>query len=188
MNKLDFDLAWKFVKKARTNYYLTKKKMPNCYYNNELEEEVLTIFSNLVNPGSNVTEEILDVKDEVLKTGGKMFIYLTTCPTQEGSLFKRIFQQSVTGIFISMKKIVEKSSDQDLADVGKKVLNELMTYLEFQYVTNIENSTFGMTKNLKDVKGSIITYSNILFFDKPESEVQVQDFNELQIPYWDQCF
>ena len=159
VNKLDSELAWKLVKKARTNYYLTKKKLPNCYYHNNLEEEVLNIFLNLVNPGSNVTEEILDVKDDVLKTGGKMFIYLITCPWEEGSLFKRIFQQSVTGIFISMKKIVEKSSDEDLVDVGKKVLNELMTYLEFQYVTNIENSTFRMTKNLKDVKG--ITYFNI---------------------------
>ena len=40
-----------------------------------------------------------------------------------------------------------------MVDVGKKVLNELMTTLEFQYVTNIDNSTFRKTGNLSDVKG-----------------------------------
>ena len=104
-------------------------------------------------PGSNVTEEILDVKDDVLKSGAKMFLYLITYPTEESKLFKRIFQQQVSGIFISLKKIVEKSSNQDMVDVGKKVLNELMTTLEFQYVTNIDNSTFRKTGNLSDVKG-----------------------------------
>ena len=95
----------------------------------------------------------------------KMFIYLITCPTEDAKLFKRIFQQQVSGIFISMKKIVEKSSNQDMVEVGKIVLNELMTTFEFQYVTNIDNSTLWKTGNLTDVKGIINSYSNILPFN-----------------------
>ena len=104
--------------------------------------------------GSQVTEEILNVKDDVLKSGGEMFIYLITCPPEEANLFQRIFQQQVTGIFISLKKIVEKSSNQDLVDAGKKVLNELISSLEFQYATNIEKSTITKTENLTNVKGT----------------------------------
>ena len=117
------------------------------------EEELVTIFSNLVMPGSEVTEEILDVKDDVLKYGGEMFVHLMSCPTEDSKLFKRIFQQQVSGIFISMKKIVEKTSDQDLIGVGRNFLNTLMTTLEFQYVTKIDNSTFRKTENLTHIKG-----------------------------------
>ena len=159
VNKLNSETAWKFVKKVRTSYFLqTKTKQfpyasdPNSERLWNFEQELVTAFSNLVMPGSNVTEEILDVKDEVLKSGSQMFIYLITYPTEESKLLKRIFQQQVSGIFISMKKIVEKSNNQDLVDVGKIVLNEFMTTLEFQYVTNID-STFRKTGNLSDVKG-----------------------------------
>ena len=154
VSKLDSESAWKFVKKARTSYFLkTKTKQMSCSSYSNPEEELVTIFSNFVMPGSNVTEEILDVKEDVLKSRGEMFIYLITCPTEESKLFKRIFQQPVTGIFISMKKIVEKSSDQDVVDVGKKVLNALTSALEFQYVTNTDNSTIMKTKNLTNVEG-----------------------------------
>ena len=125
----------------------------DCNTYSSPEEELVTIFSNLVMPGSEVTEEILDVKDDVLKYGGEMFIHLISCPTKDSKLFKRIFQQQVSGIFISMKKIVEKSSDQELIDVGRKVLDELMTTLEFQYVSMIDNSTFRKTENLTNIKG-----------------------------------
>ena len=54
-----------------------------------------------------------------------------------------------------MKRILEKSSDQDLVDSGKYVLNELMSTLEFQYVTKLDNSTFRKTKNPTDVKGKL---------------------------------
>ena len=133
--------------------------MPNCnpYIFNKDEEELVNIFSNLVMPGSNISEDILDVNDEILETGGQMFIYLITCPTEGSKLFKRIFQQKVSGIFISIKKIVEKSSDQDIVAVGKKILYELMNILEFQYVTNIhpvDNLTLIATKNLSTVKGN----------------------------------
>ena len=133
--------------------------MPNCnpYIFNKDEEELVNIFSNLVMPGSNISEDILDVNDEILETGGQMFIYLITCPTEGSKLFKRIFQQKVSGIFISIKKIVEKSSDQDIVAVGKKILYELMNILEFQYVTNIhpvEKFTLIATKNLSTVKGN----------------------------------
>ena len=107
-------------------------------------------------PGSKVTDDILDVKDDLLKYGGKMFTYLVTCPTKGATLLKRVFQQQqVSGIFISMKRILEKSSDQDLVDSGKYVLNELMSTLEFQYVTKLDNSTFRKTKNPTDVKGKL---------------------------------
>ena len=149
-NNLDPETAWKMVKKARTSYFLkTKtKQFPNSYCDSNFEEELLTIFLNLVMPDSKVSEEILDVKDDVLKSGGEMFIYLITCPSEESKLFKRIFQQKVSGIFISMKKIVEKSSNQDLVDVGGTVLDGLISALEFQYVTQIDNSTTRKTKNL----------------------------------------
>ena len=169
---LNSETAWKFVKKVRTNYFLrTKAKQfpyasdPNSEKLWNFEQELVTTFSNLVMPGSNVTEEILDVKDDVLKSGAQMFLYLITYPTEESKLFKRIFQQQVSGIFISMKKIVEKSSNQDMVDVGKKVLNELMTTLEFQYVTNIGNSTFRKTGNLSHVKGiKNKKYSELVYF------------------------
>ena len=152
VSKLDSESAWKFVKKARTSYFLkTNAKQMSCSTYSNPEEELVTIFSNFVMPG-NVTEEILDVKEDVLKSRGEMFIYLITCPTEESKLFKRIFQQPVTGIFITMKKIVEKSSDQDVVDVGKKVLNALTSALEFQYVTN-STTTKMKTKNLTNVKG-----------------------------------
>ena len=155
VNKLDSELAWKFVKNARANYYLKKKKIKYClsiFYDDE--EELLNIFSNLVMSGSNVTEEILEVNDDVLKREGHMFIYLITCPTKGAILLKRIFRQQVTGIFASLKKIVEKSNDEDMVDVAKEVLGELMTILEFQYVAKKDNSAFGMTKNVTNVKGT----------------------------------
>ena len=159
VNKLDFETAWKFVKKVRTSYFLEKSKNAYCsIYNSNLQitfqEEIVTAFSSLVMPGSKVTEQILDIKAEGLKSGGEMFIYLITCPTEKSTLFKRIFQQQVTGIFISLKKIVEKSSDQDLVDVGKKVLNEIISSLEFQYATNIDKSKITRTENLTNVKGT----------------------------------
>ena len=155
VNKLDYETVSEFVKRVRTRYYLENRKIASCYssFQKEFEEELVTAFSNLVMPGSEVTEEILNVKEDVLRFGGQMFIYLITCPTENAKLFKRIFQQPVSGIFISLKKIVEKSSDQDLVDVGKEVLNELMTTFEFQYVTNIDKSTFWKIGNLTDVKG-----------------------------------
>ena len=155
VNKLDYETVSEFVKRVRTKYYLENRKIASCYssFRKKFEEELVTAFSNLVIPGSEVTEEILNVKEDVLKYGAKMFVYLITCPTEDAKLFKRIFQQQVSGIFISMKKIVEKSSNQDLVDVGEQVLNELMTTLEFQYVTNIDNSEFWKIGNLTDVKG-----------------------------------
>ena len=155
VNKLDSETAWELVKRVRTSYYLKNKKIPSCnsQFQIAFQEELVTTFSNLVMAGSKVTEEILDVEEDVLKSGGEMFIYLITCPTEGSKLFKRIFQQPVTGIFISMKKIVEKSSDQDLVDVGKKVINELLSALEFQYVTTSDNSTIMKDENLTNVKG-----------------------------------
>ena len=157
VNKLDYETVSEFVKRVRTRYYLENRKIASCYssFQKEFEEELVTAFSNLVMPGSEVTEEILNVKEDVLRFGGQMFIYLITCPTENAKLFKRIFQQQVSGIFISMKKIVENSSNQDMVDVGKRVLNELMTTFEFQYVTNIDNSTFWKKGNLAEIKGTI---------------------------------
>ena len=144
------------MKKVRTSYYLENKKIPYCDSNFQItfQEELVTAFSNLVMAGSKVTEEILDVKDDVLKSGGEMFIYLITCPSEEAKLLQRIFKQQVTGIFISLKKIVEKSSNQDLVDVGEKVLNELISSLEFQYATNIDKSIITRAENLTNVKGT----------------------------------
>ena len=119
------------------------------------EGELVTIFSNLVMPASNITEEILDMEDDMLKTGGRMFIYLISCLNKDALLFKRIFQQSVSGIFISIKKIVEKSNNQEIVNVGKEVLNELLTTLKFQYLNIVGNSTFKfrMRQNLTNVEG-----------------------------------
>ena len=134
------------MKIARTSYYLKTKKLPkNCYNFNE--EELVTIFVNLVMPGSDVTEEILDVKDEILKSGGQMFIYLIACPEEEAKLLKKIFQQQMTGIFISMKKIMEKSTDQDLIDVGKTVLNELIRKAFSRNLKKV-NSCFSKSQKL----------------------------------------
>ena len=86
-----------------------------------------------------------------------MFIYLISCPTEGATLLKRIFQQQVSGIFISTKKIVEKSNKQDIVHVAKQVLKELLTTLNFQYLNNVDNSLFRfrMNHNLTNVEGNI---------------------------------
>ena len=152
---LDYSLLWKHVKAVRSEYRKeTSVKMKECKAflpNEELEIN----FDNLAKRlgVSSSTDEIKPLPNSTIEEGGKMFVYLNSCPALHWQNFYHhlFFEKTNSEMILSVLNAIKNSPTKGSRAVANMVLVRLANILGFQYKHFANETTW--LNSIATVKG-----------------------------------
>ena len=154
---LDHSSLWRHVRAARSEYRKKKKVHENCEEKVFLsdDEERETLFNNLQDRLriSNQTDEIKSLPISTIEEGGKMFVYLISCPALHWQNFYHhlLFKKTNSEMILSVLNAMKNSRTKGSRAVANKVLGRLADNLGFQYKIFSNETTWD--NSIATVKG-----------------------------------
>ena len=152
---LDHSYLWKHVKAVRSEYR-TKKSVQNNKCKAFLRDEEWEInFKNLKERlrVSNLTDEIKSLLNSTIEEGGKMFVYLNSCPALHWQNFYHhlLFEKTNSEMILSVLNAMKNSRTKGSRAVANQVLVRLADILGFQYKHFANETTW--VNSIATVKG-----------------------------------
>ena len=153
---LDHSILWKHVKAVRSEYRKKNKLHKNCQRKAFLsDEERGSLFKNLQDrlKVSNPTDEIKSLPKKTIDEGGKMFVYLNSCPALHWQNFYHhlLFEKTNSEMILSVLNAMKNSRTKGSRAVANKVLGRLAGDLGFQYKIFSNETTW--VNSIATVKG-----------------------------------
>ena len=135
---LDHSFLWKHVKAVRSEYRKKNKLHKNCQRKALLsDEERGTLFNNLQErlSVSDPSDEIKSLPTSTIEEGGKMFVYLNSCPALHWQNFYHhlLFEKTNSEMILSVLNAMKNSRTKGSRAVANKVLVRLADVLGFKY-------------------------------------------------------
>ena len=136
---LDHSLLWRHVRAVRSEYRKKKKLHKNCRKKALIsdDEERETLFDNLQDRlrVSNQTDEIKSLPNRTIEEGGKMFVYLISCPALhwQNFYYHLLFEKTNSEMILSVLNAMKNSRTMGSRAVANKVLVRLADVLGFKY-------------------------------------------------------
>ena len=164
---LDNSILWKHVKAARSEYRKKQILHTNCTAFVS-DEERKSNFDNLQKSleVSDSTDEVKSLPDSIIEEGGKMFVYLNSCPPLYWQNFYHhlLFSMSNPEMILSVLNAMKNSRTKGGRTVANKVLVRLAVILGFQY-KHYANETMWVN-SMATVKGkqNIKTFYDLKYF------------------------
>ena len=147
-------ILWKHVKAARSEYRKKQVLHTNCKAFVS-DEERKTNFENLQNylKISNVTDKIKSLPKSIIEEGGKMFVYLNSCPALHWQNFYHhlLFSKTNSEIILSVLNAKKISRTKGGRTIANKFLAKLADTFGFEY-KHFANETVWVN-NISTVKG-----------------------------------
>ena len=153
---LDHSFLWKHVKAVRSEYRKKNKLHKNCQRKALLsDEERGTLFNNLQERlrVSSSTDEIKSLPKSTIEEGGKMFVYLNSCPALHWENFYHhlLFEKTNSEMILLVLNAIKNSRTKGNRAVANKVLVRLADILGFQYKHFANETTW--VNSIATVKG-----------------------------------
>ena len=154
---LDHSSLWRHVRAARSEYRKKTRVHKNCDEKVFLsdDEERETLFNNLQDRlgVSNQTDEIKSLPISTIEEGGKMFVYLISCPALHWQNFYHhlLFEKTNSEMILSVLNAMKNSRTKGSRAVANKVLVRLADILGFQYKHFANETTW--VNSIATVKG-----------------------------------
>lgn len=134
--------------------------VPNIINNNKR-------FSKVIG-AHDITNNTPTFSKDFISSGGKMFLYLNSCPSYWAIFYENLIKsgRSITEIFKTTLNVRKISGSNRVRKVANDVLAHFSEKFKFQYIQPLSfvNGTKTWTKNITKVKGKIIL--PILGFNK----------------------
>ena len=135
---LDHSSLWRHVKAMRSEYRKKKDVHKNCHNKALLsDEERETLFNDLQERlrVSNQTYEIKSLPNSTIEEGGKMFVYLISCPALHWQNFYHhlLFEKTNSEMILSVLNAMKNSRTKGSRAVANEVLVRLADILGFKY-------------------------------------------------------
>ena len=152
---LDYASLWKHVKAARSEY--CKKQISHSYCEALIsDEERKTYFENLQNylKVLNVTDEIKSLSESIIEEGGKMFVYLNSCPAEHWQNFYHhlLFSKTNSEIILSVLNAMKNARTKGGRTIANKFLAKLADIFGFKY-KHFANDETKWLNNISAVQG-----------------------------------
>ena len=155
---LDHSSLWKHVKAVRSEYRNRNSAHKNKCLPHKVflpNEERETLLNNLQDHlrVSNPTDEIKSLPTSTIEEGGKMFVYLNSCPALHWQNFYHhlLFEKKNSEIILSVLNAMKNSRTKGSRAVANKVLGRLADNLGFQYKIFSNETTWD--NSIATVKG-----------------------------------
>ena len=153
---LDHSFLWKHVKAVRSEYRKKNELHKNCQGKALLsDEERGTLFNNLQEHlrVSNPTDEIRSLPNSTIEEGGKMFVYLNSCPALHWQNFYHhlLFEKTNSEMILSVLNAMKNSHTKGSREVANKVLGRINDIFGFQYKHFMNETTW--VNSIATVKG-----------------------------------
>ena len=163
---LDNSILWKHLKAARSEYRKKQILHTNCTAFVS-DEERKSNFDNLQKSleVSDSTDEVKSLPDSIIEEGGKMFVYLNSCPALHWQNFYHhlLFSKQNTEIILSVLNAIKNSRTKGARTIANKVLGRLAVILDFQYKHFVNESMW--VNNIATVKGNKTKYFVLRQYD-----------------------
>ena len=162
---LDYVTLWKHVKAARSEY--RKKQILPSYCEAFISDEKRkNNFENLQNylKVSNATDDIKSLPHSIIEEGGKMFVYLNSCPAEHWQKFYHhlLFSKTNSEMILSVLNAKKISRTKGGRTIANRFLAKLADIFGFEY-KHLVNETFWVS-NISTVKGKKKEISIFLCF------------------------
>ena len=150
----DFFFLWTQVKAIRSELRKKQLLQKNCKAFVSKDERA-TNFINLEErlQVSNVNEEVKTLPNIIIEEGGKMFVYLNSCPTLHWRNFYHhlLFEKSNSEMILSILNAMKNSRTKGGRALANKILIRLASIFGFKY-NYFANETKWLN-NIANVKG-----------------------------------
>ena len=151
----DHAILWNHTKAARSEY--RKKQISPSYCEAFIsDEERKTNFDNLQNylKVSYVTDYKKSLPDSIIEEGGKMFVYLNSCPALHWQNFYHhlLFSKTNSELILSVLNAKKNSRTKGGRTIANKFLAKLADIFGFKY-KHFVNETMWVN-NISTVKGN----------------------------------
>ena len=134
----DHSFLWQHVKAVRSEYQNKKSAHKNkcdAFLLDEEKREIL--FNNLQERlrVSNPTDEIKSLPNSTIEEGGKMFVYLNSCPALhwQNFYYHLLFEKTNSEMILSVLNAMKNSRTKGSRALANKVLVRLADIFGFQY-------------------------------------------------------
>ena len=152
-------ILWKHVKAARSEYRKKQILHTNCT-TFVSDEERKTNFDNLQKSleVSDSTDEVKSLPDSIIEEGGKMFVYLNSCPALHWQNFYHhlLFSKSNSEAILFVLNAMKNSRTKGGRTVANKFLGRLVDILGFEYKIFVNETMW--VNNIATVKGKNIRF------------------------------
>ena len=151
---LDNTILWKHVKAARSEYRRKQFLHTNCKAFVS-DEERKSNFENLQKSleVSDSTDEVKSLPDSIIEEGGKMFVYLNSCPALHWQNFYHhlLFSKPNSEMILLVLNAMKNSRTKGGRTVANKFLGRLVDILGFEYKIVVNETMW--VNNIATVKG-----------------------------------
>ena len=148
---------WTQVKAIRSELLKKPKLNKNCKaYVSDSERE--TNFKNLQERLQvlGVTEEVKILPNKIIEEGGKMFVYLNSCPALHWQNYYHhlLFEKSNSEMILSILNAMKNARTKGSRELASKVFVRLADIFQFQYKNFVNRTKW--VNNITTVKGKQI--------------------------------
>ena len=123
--KLDHSFLWTHIRALRMEYQKKQISHKKCkaFVSDEEREARLSHLQGRLKV-LNVTEEIKSLPNHIIEEGGKMFVYLNSCPALHWQNFYHhlLFEKSNSEMILSVLNAKKNSRTRGGRDLANKVL------------------------------------------------------------------
>ena len=152
----DHAILWNHTKAARSEY--RKKQISPSYCKEKAlisDEERKSNFDNLQNylKVSNASDVIKSWPESIIEEGGRMFVYLNSCPAKHWEDFYHhlLFSKTNSEMILSVLNAKKNSLTKGGRNIANKFLGRLADIYGFEY-KHFANETIWVS-NISTVKG-----------------------------------
>ena len=151
---MEYAYFWTLVKAVRSEYRKNQKGQSNCKAFIS-DEDRKSNFDNLQKklPLFLATDDIKSLPESTIEEGGKMFVYLNSCPALHWQNFYHhlLFSKTNSEMILSVLNAKKKSHTKGGRTIANKLLVRLADIFGFEY-KHFENETTWVN-NISTVKG-----------------------------------
>ena len=151
---MDHATLWTYVKGVRSNYRLKQSLQSNCkaFISDEERKSNFNILQNFLQV-SNVTDDVKSLPKSIIEEGGKMFVYLNSCPSLPWQNFYHhlLFSKTNSEIILSVLNAKKKARTKGARTIANELLVRLADIFGFEY-KHFVNETMWVN-NISTVKG-----------------------------------
>ena len=151
---MDHSILWTHVKAARSEYRKKQIKHSNCKAFISVDERKSN-FDNLKNIliVSDTTDDIKSLPNSIIEEGGKMFVYLNSCPALHWQNFYHhlLFLKTNSEMILSVLNAKKNSLTKGGRTIANRFLVRLADIFGFEY-KHFANETMWIN-NISNVKG-----------------------------------
>ena len=151
----EYAFLWTYVKSVRSYYRKQQSRQTNCkaFISDEERKSNFNILQNFLRV-SNVPDDVKSLNESIIEEGGKMFVYLNSCPAEHWQNFYNhlLFSKTNAEIILSVLNAKKNSRTKGARTIANKLLVRLADIFSFEYKHFANDETMWFN-NISTVKG-----------------------------------